>query len=726
MSTYPSQYYSYPCRPAWGSQSMPFEQYTGPPSLSTVALQDIVEGQQRATNGLASLLSQERTSNERDSRDHKQQVANLAALSQNFLGFMQDVEHKSSALENSIRSNYASADNAELQDLVKDMVEVVANLRRIADGFACATGLRLVPGLAPALWAWVPANQPSLQQDHTSFSATFPQAPHIFPAAIPNSTRSSIFAHSTGPARSVHWPSNLDAPATSWATPWLDSSYVGPYTAGNVPAASSRFSLGGIRGFSTGMGTSTTAYATCPPLPPSPYMSRTPSDSSLLTPEADQFRPRSPAPTPQQLPFIRHSPPLSAPIMESLHLQRPPSSPQLTSTTSQTESVVGSMRRTQLTPITESRTPSSAVPPLTAFGSTAPNGPSPSTSIIETSSTPSGHNVNSIGSRRASLVQASRESDPLIPDDPTRQTWVDMLYPSEPSPNGSSINGFSIPSPPRVEIPPPHALETVRWSSLFPSAPVVVERPSLEVGSGLARVFSLDESDASYMSSPTQSVVSYVQSPRFSSLSEPMTPLSRTSDRSSPGVVLNRLTTDSADSLKETGTSVKSAATVIDAGGTAGASTSIISSSSRPPRNHLAIQLLSFFFESVQRIFKVPASVDLSYNGFEVSFSTSSVPWSDSSVECALSTEDGEHDHTFEIMPAPSNAALHRYIRDLARVRMDLAAMQSVENKVTEQVIVALEQRVKAEQEATQSWVRRVCRVAGTLSIVDPAFSPRK
>lgn len=122
----------------------------------------------------------------------------------------------------------------------------------------------------------------------------------------------------------------------------------------------------------------------------------------------------------------------------------------------------------------------------------------------------------------------------------------------------------------------------------------------------------------------------------------------------------------------------------------------------------------------------MPASVDLSYKGFEVSFSTASVPWNDTSVVDVLSDEDGEHDRTFEFMPAPSNAVLHRYIRDLARVRMDLAVMQAGENESRDQAVVQLELRVKAEQEATQSWVKRVCKAAGALSIVDPAFSPRK
>jgi hypothetical protein len=157
-----------------------------------------------------------------------------------------------------------------------------------------------------------------------------------------------------------------------------------------------------------------------------------------------------------------------------------------------------------------------------------------------------------------------------------------------------------------------------------------------------------------------------------------------------------------------------------------GPSTSNTSSNSSLPRNQLAIQLVSFFFESIQRIFKVPASVDLSYKGFEVSFSSASVPWNDTSVVDVFSDEDGEHDRTFEIMPAPSNAALHRYIRDLARVRMDLAVMQAGGNESRDQVVVQLELRVKAEQEATQCWVKRVCKAAGALSIVDPAFSPRK
>jgi hypothetical protein len=148
MYTSPNQY-SYVGRPAGGSLSTPYEPAI--PSLSTSALQDIVDGQQRATNGLVSLLSQERISNERGARDHKQQLAHLTALSQNFLSFIPDVEHKFSSLEALIRNNVPTTNNAELQDRVNDMEDVILNLRRFAEGFACSTGLRLVPVCSKAL-----------------------------------------------------------------------------------------------------------------------------------------------------------------------------------------------------------------------------------------------------------------------------------------------------------------------------------------------------------------------------------------------------------------------------------------------------------------------------------------------------------------------------------------------------------------------------------------------
>jgi hypothetical protein len=144
MCTYQNPYYSYPYYSPYGTQPTPIEPLPVP-SLSTTALQDIVEGQQRATTGLVTLLSQERTSSERSTRDNKQQLTNLVTLSQNFLGYLPDVEQKFSALENSIPINSTNADNAGLQDRLNDMEQAIVNLRRIAESFASSTGLRLVP-----------------------------------------------------------------------------------------------------------------------------------------------------------------------------------------------------------------------------------------------------------------------------------------------------------------------------------------------------------------------------------------------------------------------------------------------------------------------------------------------------------------------------------------------------------------------------------------------------
>jgi hypothetical protein len=58
-------------------------------------------------------------------------------------------------------------------------------------------------------------------------------------------------------------------------------------------------------------------------------------------------------------------------------------------------------------------------------------------------------------------------------------------------------------------------------------------------------------------------------------------------------------------------------------------------------------------------------------------------------------------DRAFEITPAPSNAALHRYIKDLAHVHMDLIPTQAAENESTDPAIVQLELWIKSEQEAT-------------------------
>lgn len=217
--------------------------------------------------------------------------------------------------------------------------------------------------------------------------------------------------------------------------------------------------------------------------------------------------------------------------------------------------------------------------------------------------------------------------------------------------------------------------------------------------------------------------------------SEPMTPLSRVSGKFNLAATHpNRLTSDIVDTPKVASDEIvlsKPAATVAGTAATSTSNAIAPSTAPSPPRNPLAIQLVSFFFETVQRLFKVPNAVDLSYGGFEVSFATDSIQWVNAFHDALfkMRDQDGQdaEGRLFELMPAPANAALHRYIKDLARVRMDLAALQAGESEGKEDPAVdQLVLRVKAEQETVQSWMRRVCEAAGALSIADPAFSPRK
>lgn len=109
-----------------------------------------------------------------------------------------------------------------------------------------------------------------------------------------------------------------------------------------------------------------------------------------------------------------------------------------------------------------------------------------------------------------------------------------------------------------------------------------------------------------------------------------------------------------------------------------------------------------------------------------MTFKTDSIAWTSALHDALQSMRDADADadgdrRMFEIMPAPANAALHRYIKDLARVRMDLAALSEEDTAVAQLAL-----RVVAEQETAQGWMRRVCEAAGALSIADPAFSPRK
>ncbi|KAH9060359.1 hypothetical protein EDB83DRAFT_2387161 [Lactarius deliciosus] len=615
MYTHPNPSSCY--RPAWGYQCPP----------------DIVEGQQRTTNGLVSLLSQERTTTESNTREQKQQLTTLTSLSQHFLTFMPDVEQKFSALESSIRANCTNPDNVELQN------RVVASLGRIAEGFACSTGLRLVPGLAPNPWAWVPANAQPLQQDpHPSAH------PSRRPRALYSPTAPVPRALSIGLATST-------VPTTSW-TNWSD-----PYSGANNAHRASRSSL-------------------CSGMLPPIFRYPTASDPSP-----------SRTPSPEGSPYIRHLPYDPHPIGPPSLPMGPIPPPRPISTPSQTET-----------------SQSSAMPPPPPFGRAPANGPSPSTSSIETFSTPSGIILN------PPAVPPSRFSVSTAPSAPN---WFGTIYPQTAS-SASSVDGYTMPSPPspRIEIPNLRPADTVRWSSLFPSAPIVIERPAPDD----SRSNTPDpESVASPMSSPVRSIVSYAGSTNPSIISEPMTPLSHVSGKfNRPATHPNRLTTDLVVPPKAPSdeTIPSTSAAPVEA------TTSNATAPSPAPT-----LLVSFFFETVQRLFKVPGAVDLSYGGFEVTFSTDSIAW-DNALYDALYEDAAEGDRrVFELMPAPANAALYRYIKDLARVRMDLAALQADKaDRAVEQLVL----RVKAEQETAQSWMRRVCSSAGALSIADPKFSPRK
>ena len=150
---------------------------------------------------------------------------------------MPDVEQKHSAPKSSICTNSSNPDNTELQARLKDILAAVANLGRIAESFAWSTGLRLVPVRSKRKTIpGVLAERFSLQNQAPNppwagpdiLQRDFHAGPMLVPAAILNSTHSSVFAHSTGPARSVHWPSSVDAPTTSWVC--SNSSAEPPFT----------------------------------------------------------------------------------------------------------------------------------------------------------------------------------------------------------------------------------------------------------------------------------------------------------------------------------------------------------------------------------------------------------------------------------------------------------------------------------------------------------------
>jgi hypothetical protein len=88
---------------------------------------------------------------------------------------------------------------------------------------------------------------------------------------------------------------------------------------------------------------------------------------------------------------------------------------------------------------------------------------------------------------------------------PLRPNWFDMVYPQYSS-SMSSTDDYTIPSPTSVQVPnlrPASADHNIRWSLLFPSAPIVVERQATESG------LLLRSDTPAPMSSPARSVLSY-------------------------------------------------------------------------------------------------------------------------------------------------------------------------------------------------------------------------
>ena len=163
-----------------------------------------------------------------------------------------------------------------------------------------------------------------------------------------------------------------------------------------------------------------------------------------------------------------------------------------------------------MSPITERTSLSSTVPPPPPFGQPAANGASPCTSSIDTFSKPSRSRVPTV------IVPQSHFSVLTRSEQPDQQqmlsNWFDMGYPRY-SPSILS-DDYTISSPASVAAPVNNNNSSsnnngIRWLSLFPSAPVVVERQAQTPT--LLRSSMPEER----MSSPAQSVISYATSMFF-------------------------------------------------------------------------------------------------------------------------------------------------------------------------------------------------------------------
>jgi hypothetical protein len=180
---------------------------------------------------------------------------------------------------------------------------------------------------------------------------------------------------------------------------------------------------------------------------------------------------------PQCRPYFMPSPPL-----------RPVPPLVLTISPSQTKSVVGSIRRILFAPITEPTPPSSAMPSSPAFGRTPPDGPSTLTSSIETFSMPSRVVLN---------PPSVRPAEPFFPYPQTRDQIRSYSH-ARCRRTGSTwfTRCIRLPCcpPTTIRFPRPRASRfpisvcpkaNIRWLSLFPSGPIVVERLAPESGISL-------------------------------------------------------------------------------------------------------------------------------------------------------------------------------------------------------------------------------------------------
>ena len=64
-----------------------------------------------------------------------------------------------------------------------------------------------------------------------------------------------------------------------------------------------------------------------------------------------------------------------------------------------------------------------------------------------------------------------------------------------------------------------------------------------------------------------------------------------------------------------------------------------------------------------------------------------------------------------EIMPTPANTSVHRYIKDLAHGRIELAALPDGEED-TETAMNMFRMCFGLEHEVATSWMKRVCEAA--------------